>query len=97
VRSWEPTGPLSGFVCVRELLGPRGDHRPRRVRLVGRCGLRSRPCRQAVSDPIRLYALLGLDQTTWSMPGNAAGADDVADLEATADVVQSCAIRENPG
>jgi hypothetical protein len=31
------------------------------------------------------------------MPGNAAGADDVAGLEATADVVQSCAIRENPG
>ena len=28
---------------------PRGDHRPRRVRLVGRCRLRSRPCRPACS------------------------------------------------
>jgi pentachlorophenol monooxygenase len=47
--------------------------------------------RQAVSDPMRLYALLGLDHTTLLHAGNAAGADDVAGLEAAADAVVQAA------
>jgi pentachlorophenol monooxygenase len=43
--------------------------------------------RQAVSDPMRLYTLLGRDHTTLLYAGNAAGADDVAGLEAAADAV----------
>ena len=34
--------------------------------------------RQAVSDPMRLYTLLGPDHTTLLHAGNAGGADDVA-------------------
>lgn len=41
--------------------------------------------RQAVSDPMRLYTLLGRDHTTLLHADNAAGADDVAGLEAAAD------------
>jgi hypothetical protein len=45
-----------------------------------------------------LYALLGLDRTTLLYAGNAAGADDVAGLEAAADdVVQSCQYGRTPG
>ena len=47
--------------------------------------------RQAVSDPMRLYTLLGRDHTTLLYAGNAAGADDVAGLEAAADAVVQAA------
>jgi hypothetical protein len=47
--------------------------------------------RQAVSDPMRLYTLLGRDHTTLLHAGNAAGADDVAGLEAAADAVVQAA------
>ena len=47
--------------------------------------------RQAVSDPMRLYTLLGPDHTTLLHAGNAAGADDVAGLEAAADAVVQAA------
>jgi hypothetical protein len=43
--------------------------------------------RQAVSDPMRLYTLLGRDHTTLLY----AGADDVAGLEAAADAVVQAA------
>jgi predicted YcjX-like family ATPase len=45
-----------------------------------------------------LYALLSLDHTTLFYAGNAAGADDVADLEAAADdVMQSYQYGRTPG
>jgi hypothetical protein len=47
--------------------------------------------RQAVSDPMRLYTLLGCDHTTLLHAGNAARADDVAGLEAAADAVVQAA------
>jgi len=46
---------------------------------------------QAVSDPMRSYTLLGRDHTTLLHAGNAAGADDVAGLEAAADAVVQAA------
>jgi pentachlorophenol monooxygenase len=55
--------------------------------IVGARGL----TRQAVSDPMRLYTLLGRDHTTLLHAGNAAGADDVAGLEAAADAVVQAA------
>jgi FAD binding domain len=47
--------------------------------------------RQAVSDPMRLYTLLGRDHTTLLYAGHAAGADDVAGLEAAADALVQAA------
>ena len=53
----------------------------------GRAPAASGLTRQSVSDPMRLYTLLGRDHTTLLYAGNAAGADDVAGLEAAADAV----------
>jgi hypothetical protein len=106
VRSWAPTGPLTGFVCLLALLGvlaaTTGLDGSGWLAGVTSGGGRAPDARgltcQAVSDPIRMYALLGLDHTTLLYAGNAAGADHVAGLGAAADgVVQSCARRENPG
>jgi hypothetical protein len=73
VRSWVPTGPLAGFVCLLALLGVLAATAGLDASggLAGvTYGARLAARRSAIHT--RLYALLGLDQTTCSMPATPA-------------------------